>query len=154
LQILRLAKTYIEIKGMSEKENEARSNEIQRASISLQMPLVSSPPSKDARSLQMQFISSWEDLEKELRLVFSFVEDGRLGGIEMNLTGESKVFGSVSIPGPGSRIEVIVPAETWIDGLELNICNADDLSADAKVGVSGIKVIICSHCQPLLVYEF
>jgi len=104
--------------------------------VSLQMPLVTNK-SKHIKNLNTHFLTSWEDLKKEAK--FSFFKDGRrLCGIEMQFMegGEKKRFGGES----RDVIEVVVPGGTWIKGVEFNICDSDDLTESAKLGISGLKV--------------
>lgn len=138
-----LAKVYLGQKMCVDVDGSAEIGE----GVSLQMPLVADK-SKDGQSLHTQFLSSWGDLEKEVRFWFFFKEDGeRLCGIEMTFvkTGEKKMFGVRAREG----VEVAVPGGTWIDGVEFNICDADNLTDHAKLGISGLKVCGNHSCLPL-----
>jgi hypothetical protein len=86
----------------------------------------------------MMFFSSWEELNKEAKLSFFFKDGRRLCGIEIQLMkgGEKKRFGGWA----RETVEVVVPGYTWIEGVELNICDTDDLTEEARLGISGLKV--------------
>jgi len=106
--------------------------------VSLQMPLVASPLEGNTQALQKHFLTSWEDVGKETRLWFYFEDAGRLCGVQMKFVGggEKKLFGEQS----EEVVEAVVPEGSWIEGLEFNIRNADNLEKKAKLGISGLKV--------------
>jgi len=107
-------------------------------SFSSQMPLVAGPISEDSRSLCTYFISSWDDIQKKDSFVFHFQEDGRFCGIEISHFGDEdpQVFGERAT-GSGRNFTATVDAQSWITGLQFNVCNVGDLRADAVVGITG-----------------
>ena len=136
-----VAKVYLEQKVYADDNGNSEIGE----GVSLQMPLVADK-SKDTQSLHTQFLSSWEDLKKKVRFLFYFRDDGRLCGVEMMFVeaGYQKIFGIRA----RESVEVAVPGETWIEGVEFNICDADNLIDHAKLGISGLKVYNNHSCLP------
>ena len=140
-----LAQLYMEQrreKGLDSKPQEVEiSQDIVRNSVSLAMPLVASPVSKDFRSISSYFLSSWNDLEIGITLKFHFRDDGRLCGIEsscLGRAGDARLFGTR--PEPGESVTINIPSGTWLAGWELNICNTNDIRSEAKTGITGIRV--------------
>lgn len=126
---------------------ETIAEEIRKGSVSLGMPLVATPVSRDAKALCTYLVSSWEDLNEDMVMQFYFLEedDGRLCGICVE--GQS-VFGQSS----QHSVDVVIKSGNWVQGFELNVSGAGDLSNKAKIGITGVKVwlfcvqLICTTC--------
>lgn len=134
------------------KESQSTSEEITKNSLSLQMPLVASPVSKEFRPLSTYFISSWEDMNKEHTFTFHFNDDGRLCGLEVEMAGtnSSKLLGEkTKIPDLGASSKFVIPAGNWITGFELNIGNCYTLNKDAKIGITGLMVSLLTDIRYL-----
>lgn len=107
--------------------------------LNLHMPLVSSPVQKDTRSFNLRFFDYWEHLDAEANLTFYFGKEGFLCWIGSALAGEGsreRTFGEMT----DDSVQVSIPASTWVKGFEFNIRGANDLSEQARLGISGLKV--------------
>ncbi|CZS98449.1 uncharacterized protein RCO7_04182 [Rhynchosporium graminicola] len=134
---MQLLEVYEE--GIDELSGDNENGDIEegilRGSLSLGVPLVAAPVGKDTKRLSMFLIERWADLGIEWEVKFYFEKiGGRLCGVERY---GGRVFGEKT----GDSLSVVVHEEVRISGLVLNVGGAEELWADAKVGVTGVKVL-------------
>ncbi|KAH6722052.1 hypothetical protein BKA61DRAFT_729448 [Leptodontidium sp. MPI-SDFR-AT-0119] len=122
--------------GGNGNKNEDVDQEILMGSKSLGVPIVAAPVSKDAKFLSVFLMERWEDLDREWVVKFYFEEGegGRLCGVE-------RVGGVVFGERRGEGWSVVVGEEVRIVGFVLNVGGAGDLGREARVGVTGVKVL-------------
>lgn len=153
----RLAESYVEEQNAGKDSSDVRdtTEELVKNRLSLSMPLVASPVSKEFRPLSTYFISSWDDLEKGTLFAFYFNDSSRLCGLEVLTVGtnDSRLLGEKPSRA-GSGVKVKVPAGDWINCFDLNIGNCQYLDKDAVIGITGLKVVLTAACLTTLTHMF